>query len=330
MAYEILKNKLKAKPLRIIYIFYWFLLAYILAALIFWYIALNNQTKRIYAFRERAISANDTQRAQKVKEIEALRDRKTTQYAGEGVIFLLLIIAGAILIFKLIRRQLRLSQLQQNFMMAITHELKTPIAVTRLNLETIQMRKLDEDQKKQLISSTIQEVDRLNALCNNMLLTSQIDAGGYLITNEKFDLGIVVNDCVEDFINRFPSRNIEVDVGDENMITGDKLLVQLAINNLLDNALKYSGKDNVVLIKVFQNHRKIFLQVIDEGRGIDAGEKRKVFDKYFRGISTQEKGTGLGLYLTKEIVRQHRGSITVINNTPHGSVFEIQFKIPKS
>jgi signal transduction histidine kinase len=215
-------------------------------------------------------------------------------------------------------------------MMAITHELKTPIAVTRLNLETMQMRKLDDDQKNQLISSTIQEANRLNTLCNNMLLTSQIDAGGYMIANEKFDLGIVVNDCVEDFKNRFPSRNIEVDIKNENMISGDKLLLQLAINNLLDNALKYSGKDNVVLIKIFKPDRTIFLQVIDEGRGIDAGEKRKIFDKYFRGVNTQTKGTGLGLYLTKEIVRQHHGSITVINNIPHGSVFEIQFKIPKS
>lgn len=330
MAYEILKNKLKAKPLRIIFTFYWFLLAYILSALVFWYIALNNQTKEIYVFRMQTISANDIQHAQKVNKIEALRDRKTAQYAGEGAIFLLLILAGAIIIFSLTRKQLRLSQQQQNFMMAITHELKTPIAVTRLNLETMQMRKLDAGQKKQLISSTIQEANRLNTLCNNMLLTSQIDSGGYAITNEKFDLGILVNDCVEDFTNRFPSRNIEVNVEDENIITGDKLLLQLAINNLLDNALKYSGKDNVVLIKVFQNIRKIFLQVIDEGRGIDIREKGKIFDRYFRGVNTQTKGTGLGLYLTKEIVRQHHGSISVINNIPHGSVFEIQFKIPKS
>jgi signal transduction histidine kinase len=330
MAYEILKNKIKAKPHRIIYIFYWFLLAYILAALVFWYIALNNQTKKIYEFGRQTISPNDIQYAQKIKKIESLRDRKTTQYTGEGIIFLLLILAGAILIFRLIRKQLRLSHLQQNFMMAITHELKTPIAVTRLNLETMQMRKLDDDQKNQLISSTIQEANRLNTLCNNMLLTSQIDAGGYMIANEKFDLGIVVNDCVEDFKNRFPSRNIEVDIKNENMISGDRLLLQLAINNLLDNALKYSGKDNVVLIKIFKPDKAIFLQVIDEGRGIDAGEKRKIFDKYFRGVNTQTKGTGLGLYLTKEIVRQHHGSITVINNIPHGSVFEIQFKIPKS
>ncbi len=330
MAYQTFKNKLKAKPLRIIYIFYWSMLSYILAALIFWFLALNSQTKKIYDFRMQSVSANDPRRPEKEREIESLKDRKIAQYGAESATMLLLILAGAIFIFRLIRKQFRQSHQLQNFMIAITHELKTPIAVTRLNLETIQMRKLNENQKDQLIRSTIQEANRLNTLCDNMLLTSQIDSGGYTLTNERFDLGILVNDSVVDFTNRFPNRTIDVNVEDENIITSDKLLLQLVINNLLDNALKYSGKDNVVLIKVFQNNRKIFLQVIDEGQGIDAGEKGKIFDKYFRGANTQAKGTGLGLYLTKEIVKQHHGTIHVKNNYPRGSVFEIQFKTSKS
>ncbi|HEY5367397.1 MAG TPA: ATP-binding protein [Hanamia sp.] len=330
MAYQTFKNRLQAQPLRLIYIFYWVMLAYILAALMFWYLSLNNQTKKIYDFRMQSVSANDPQRAQKEREIESLKDRKIAQYAAESATILLLILAGATLVFRLIRRQLRQSQQLANFMMAITHELKTPIAVTRLNLETMQMRKLNEDQKNQLIRSTIQEANRLNTLCNNMLLTSQIDSGGYTLTSERFDLGILVNDSVEDFTTRFPTRTIDVNVEDENMITSDKLLLQLVINNLLDNALKYSAKDNVVLIKVFQNRGKIFLQVIDEGQGINAAEKGKIFDKYFRGANTRAKGTGLGLYLTKEIVKQHQGAIHVKDNYPRGSVFEIEFKSSKS
>jgi signal transduction histidine kinase len=330
MAYQTLKNKLKAKPLRLIYIFYWFLLAYILAALVFWYITLSTQNEKLYEFRLQTIGANDTQRTQKERKAEALKDRKTAQYTGEGVIFLLMILTGAIFIFRLIRKQLNQSQQQQNFMMAITHELKTPIAVTRLNLETMQIRKLDAVQQNKLIRNTIQEANRLNALCNNMLLVSQMDSGGYFVAKEKLNLGILVDDCVEDFINRFPSRIIEVDITDESLITGDPLLLQLAINNLLDNALKYSGKDNVVLIKVFQNDKKIFLQVLDEGKGIAADEKKKIFDKYFRGAHAQANGTGLGLYLTKEIVRQHHGCIAIKNNTPQGSIFEIRFKTSKA
>lgn len=329
MAYQTLKNKLKAKPLRLIFIFYWFLLAYILAALVFWYITLNRQNQEIYKFRLKAIGTEVSSNLQQREKIEAFKERKTDQYIGEGITFLLLIFAGAIIILRLVRWQLVQSQQQKNFMMAITHELKTPIAVTKLNLETMQIRKLEPDQKRKLIQNTIQETNRLDALCNNILLTSQIDSGGYTVNNEKFDLGILVNDCVEDFIKRFPSRKIEIDVKDEAIITGDKILLQLSINNLLDNALKYSGKDNVVLVKVFQNNKKIFLQVIDEGTGVALSEKEKIFDKYFRGRHTRAKGTGLGLYLTKEIVRQHHGSITMKNNIPYGAVFEIQFKTSK-
>jgi K+-sensing histidine kinase KdpD len=190
----------------------------------------------------------------------------------------------------------------------------------------MQLRKLEFGQQQKLIRSTIQEANRLNSLCNNMLLLSQINSGGYTLTNEKFDLATLANDCAEDFIVRFPQRKIEVEAADEIIITGDKLLLQLAINNLLDNAIKYSGKDDVVLIKVFQKDKKIRLRVYDQGYGVSDREKGKIFDKYFRGAQMQTKGTGLGLYLSKEIVKQHHGDINVTNNIPRGCIFEILFR----
>ena len=276
------------------------------------------------------IGANGAAHNKMEKKIEKERERKIFQYDSEGITFLLLLIAGAVLIFRLIRRQLLTSHQQQNFMMAITHELKTPIAVTKLNLETMQIRKLDSTQQKKLIQSTIEEANRLNSMCNNMLLMSQIDAGGYTLARERFDLDTLASACAEDFITRFPDRKIESEVKDEIMITGDKLLLQLAINNLLDNAIKYSGKDDVVLIKVFQKHRRLILQVIDEGKGISVRERERIFEKYFRGAQTQTKGTGLGLYLTREIAKQHHGNVSVTNNVPRGCIFEIKFRISKT
>jgi len=330
MSYPILKNKFKVKSLRNIYIFYWFLLAYILAAFTFWFVTLNKQNTQLYFYETRTIDATGVQNVKIEKRIEREKERKTIQYYSEGITFLLLILAGAILIFRLVRKQLTQSLQQQNFMMALTHELKTPIAVTKLNLETMQMRRLNSVQLNKLIQNTIEEADRLNALCNNMLLVNQIDFGGYKLTNEKFDFATFANDCAEDLMSRFPERKIEADLKDGIIITGDKLLLQLAINNLLDNAIKYSGKDDVVLIKVFQNNRKIILQVIDEGRGITIQEKGRIFEKYFRGAQMQTKGTGLGLYLTKEIVKQHHGEISMRNNIPRGCIFEMRFKIPKN
>lgn len=330
MAYQGLKNNLKKKPLRIIYLLYWFLLAYILAALIFWYLALNQQNREITFFKLNLIEAGDPQYAQKITEIENEKNRKTTQYAGEGITFFLLIVAGAVFVFKIISKQLLQSRQQQNFMMAITHELKTPIAVTKLNLETMQLRKLESSQQQKLISSTIQEANRLNALCNNMLLLNQIDTGGYQLNFEQIDLSAVAKESAAGFSSRYASRKIEEHLEDETMIMGDKVLLQLAINNLLDNAIKYSGKGDVVLIRVFHKNKKIFLRVEDEGRGVKEEEKVKIFEKYYRGAMMQTKGTGLGLYLTKEIVKQHHGTIAILDNTPKGAIFEMQFKMPKN
>lgn len=322
-----LKNKIKARPLRLIFIFYWFLLAYILAALIFWYVDLNKQNKELTQLRLNDVSANDVQ---KINHINEARDRKTTQYTGEGFTFLLMILAGAVYVFRIIRKQLVQSEQQKNLMMAITHELKTPIAVTRLNLETIQMRKLDAAQQQKLIRNTIQETNRLNTLCNNMLFMSQLDYGSSTLTTEKIDLSELAQDCASDFISRFPDRKIEYDIRDEIIITGDKLLLQLAINNLLDNAIKYSGKEDVVLIKLYKENKKIKLQVADEGMGIKPSEKEKIFQKYYRGAGRQAKGTGLGLYLTREIVKQHHGIISIKNNELRGSTFEIQMRSSKN
>ncbi|MDQ2719043.1 MAG: ATP-binding protein [Bacteroidota bacterium] len=323
-------KKIKIRPLRAIYIFYWFLLAYILAALVFWFIMLNRQNIELSHYKLDMIDVNDSSHTQKVKKLKLERDRKTAQYLGEGITSLLFIVAGAIFVFRFVKKQFVQSHQQQNFMMAITHELKTPIAVTKLNLETMQKRKLEEEQQQKLIRSTIQEANRLNALCNNMLLLSQIDAGGYTLTSEKFDLGTLANDCAEDFMIRFPYKKIETYFDGELIITGDKVLLQLAVNNLLDNAIKYSGKNDVVLLKVYRENKLIKLQVIDEGQGIASAEKSKIFEKYFRGAQRQMKGTGLGLYLTKEIVKQHHGDISMTNNIPRGCIFEIRLKISKN
>jgi signal transduction histidine kinase len=330
MAYsKALKNRFKIKRHQTIYILYWFLLSYILAALVFWFIALNRQNLQLSQYRLDMIDVDDVSHQQKQHQIANAKNRKTTQYIGEGVTFLLLISAGAIFVFRAINRQFKQSQQQENFMMAITHELKTPIAVTKLNLETLQKRALNDEQRQKLINTTIQETNRLNAMCNNMLLTSQIEAGGYKIMKERIDFAQILKECAPDFIIRFPDRKIETQLPEEAYINGDLLLLQLAVNNLLDNAIKYSGKEDIVLLKMFQTSKGIHLQVIDEGPGIPYGEKEKIFEKYYRGSRGQTKGTGLGLYLTKKIVQAHNGDIKISDNPSRGSIFEIILKEQK-
>jgi two-component system sensor histidine kinase CiaH len=321
-------SSFKTKRLRLIFAVYWVLLIYIVSALMYWFIALNRQNHQMIQFETGQLKKDSPGYYDAVQELNAAEERKTIQYIGEGSIFLLLILASAVFIYRAVRQQLISTQQQQNFMMAITHELKTPIAVTKLNLETLQRRKLDDSQRQKLLQNTIQETNRLNALCNNMLLASQIEAGGYSITKEDINLTELVNECVQDCIIRFPQRQINATIGENIFITGDRLLLQMGVNNLIDNAIKYSPKETPVHILLKEQNKEISFSVKDEGKGIDDHEKKKVFDKYYRtgNLATKgAKGTGLGLYLTKKIAQQHDAIVLLTDNAPSGCNFTILF-----
>jgi len=316
----------KTKKIRFIFFIYWFLLAYIIAALIWWFISLNRQNEQMTTFELRQLNTADTQYSVQLDKIQEMQKRKTAQYIGEGVTFFLLIVAGAVFVFRAVRRQLKSGIEQQNFMMALTHELKTPIAVTKLNLETLQKRKLEESQQQRLIQTTLQEANRLNSLCNNMLLSSQIESSGFRISSEEINLSELAATCVQDFIIRYPQRTFITAVQKEIFTDGDQLLLQVAVNNLVENAVKYARKETPITIVLTEEKNNVILQVKDEGKGIADDEKKKVFNKFYRvgnAATKGARGTGLGLYLTERILRQHNANIAVTNNFPVGSIFTI-------
>lgn len=307
---------------------YWVLLLYMIAALVWWFVALNNQNADMAAFRLADINKDDPQYISKVEKINEAKKRKTAQYIGEGSTFLALILLGAVFVYRATRKQIKLSTQQQNFMMAVTHELKTPIAIAQLNLETLQKRKLEEDKQQRLISNTLQEANRLNSLCNNILLAAQLDGGAYKSTKQEINFSDLVEGCIDSFTNRFPHKNIQASVNESIYITGEQLLLQMLVNNLIENAIKYAPKTSAIHIQLEQQQKKVILQVMDEGTGISQEEKKKIFEKFYRSGNENTrlaKGTGLGLYLCKKIANDHNGYITVTDNTPQGSIFVVTF-----
>ncbi len=319
----------KSKKIKLIFIFYWFLLAYIISALVWWYIALSKQNNQMTAYKMHILQASMQSDSKAYQSILLDQKRKTHQYIGEGAIFLLLIVAGAGFVYAAIRKQFAISQQQQNFMMAITHELKTPIAVTKLNLETLQKRKLDEQQQISLLNNTLQETNRMNTLCDNLLLSSKIDAGGYQITKEKIALAEWILKMIDDCRIRYPFKTFQLHITADVAIEGDPFLLQMAVNNLIDNAIKYAPKDTPIDIRVDQKAQQVAISVIDQGIGIPDQEKQNIFKKFYR-IGTEatkaSKGTGLGLYLVDKIISAHGAAVSVVKNEPKGSVFVIEFK----
>ena len=321
-------NRIKNPKLAFVTLVYWVLLTYMIAALAWWYIALEKQNTAITNIRVNELIKDDPKYYQKILTIEEARKRKTAQYVGEGVTFLALIIIGAVFVFRATRRQLKLSQQQQNFMMAVTHELKTPIAITQLNLETLQKRKLEEDKQQKLISNTLQEARRLNSLCNNILFTSQLESGGYQLTSQEVDFTELTETTIDEYKNRFPDRILEDEIEQDLHINGDTFLLLMLLNNLLDNALKYTSKESAISVLLFQKNRQIILQIKDNGAGVPDSEKKLVFSKFYRSgneNTRKAQGTGLGLYLCKKIALAHNANISVTDNHPQGSIFAVAF-----
>jgi two-component system, OmpR family, sensor histidine kinase CiaH len=315
-------------------IIYWMLLLYIIAALVWWFVSLEQQSKQITSLRYQALLAQkgSVPAADLEEDLLTLQNdskRNTAKYIAEGVTFLILILIGAVFIYRSVRRQFNLQLQQQNFMMAITHELKTPISVARLNLETLQKHNLDPEKQHKLIRNALDETSRLNNLTNNILIASQLEVGRYNSSKDELDLSDLLKDCIQDFRNRFPERRFEDIIEPDADIKGDPLLLQILINNLLENAIKYSPKETIVTAILMNKRSTIELQVRDEGPGIPEEEKKKIFTKFYRvgNESTRKKqGTGLGLYLCRIIARDHNADISVTNNEAGGSNFTVIFK----
>ncbi|HKC34502.1 MAG TPA: ATP-binding protein [Chitinophagaceae bacterium] len=323
------------KRFRFITVVYWLLLLYIVAALIWWFVSLERQNKyltdlRLTELNSKKAVLEPAKFTEQYLKIENDSNRNTKKYIAEGVTFLILILIGAFFVYRSVRKQFRVQYQQQNFMMAITHELKTPISVAMLNLETLQKYQLDAEKQKKLIRMTLQETARLDTLINNILVSSQLEGGGYVFSKEELDFSSLFKDCVREAKNRYPERSFIDDIKPEIEIAGDPLLLQLLISNLIENAVKYSSKEKPIICKLHKYGNDVIMNIIDEGIGVADAEKTKIFEKFYRtgNESTRKtQGTGLGLYLCSKIAGDHNADISVTNNIPSGSNFAIHFHL---
>jgi two-component system sensor histidine kinase CiaH len=323
------------KRFTFITIIYWLLLLYIVVALVWWFVSLENQNQDLTNLR---IAELNSQKATlDPKKFEELRykiddDSKTNtgKYVAEGVTFLILILIGAFFVYRAVRRQFRMQAQQQNFMMAITHELKTPISVAVLNLETLQKYQLDPEKQKKLIRMTLQETARLDTLINNILVSSQLEGGGYVFSKEELDFSSLFKDCIRESKTRYPERTFIENIEPEIEIAGDPLLLQLLISNVIENAVKYSPREKPIICNLRKSGKDVILNIIDEGTGVPDSERSKIFEKFYRtgNESTRKtQGTGLGLYLCSKIAGDHNADISVTNNIPSGANFAIHFHL---
>ncbi len=314
-----------------IYIFY-LLVVYILLQFSWWSYLLLELNTEVYDHKIENVRLRDLAPEQKIQEENILNNKMHERWwmvIGEGFVFLVLLMLGSIQTLRSFWKEMILARQQKNFLLSVTHEFKSPLASIKLYLQTILKHDLDKSKTESFINSAISDTDRLNNLVENALLANVIDHKGYSFHKEEVNLSALVRLTVQR-VQSVPGlkNRIESNLQEGIFMDADKVAFSLMLNNLLENASKYSPEKSPVKINLQKTNREITLTIADEGNGIPDHEKRKVFQKFYR-IGKEEtrntKGTGLGLFIVKYIVEHHRGKISVLDNSPCGSVFEISF-----
>lgn len=260
-----------------------------------------------------------------------LQHNKLGMILSEGSMFVIVLSFGAYYMHRSINRERKLQEQKKNFLLSVTHELKSPLASIKLLLQTIQKRDLTKAQIQDFIGKSLLDIERLDDMVENMLLASKIENRSYSFPKANFSLSVLVDSIVNRLQLTKCDGNMKIinaEIEPKIEFTGDKFALTSVVTNLVENAIKYSGPCEPVDVKLFQKEGKIYLHVADHGIGISDAEKSRIFDKFYRVGSEDTrntKGTGLGLYIVKQVLDKHEASIRVKDNRPVGSIFEVVF-----
>ena len=255
--------------------------------------------------------------------------KKVWMVAGEGVVFFVLLAIGFRYIKRTVSSELAQARREKNFLLAVTHELKTPIAAVKLFLETMQSRAIDEEKKKLMTAQALQETKRLQSLTENILLATRMDQRQTTADLVILNFTELAQREVERFQRLYPTR-LEAEIADGILVLGDDQMLSALIVNLLDNAFKYGGTESPVKLKLQRTENKMLLTVADAGKGISAAERKNIFRMFYRSGNEETRsssGTGLGLFIVAAVSKLHKAEIEVSDNQPRGTIFAIKMNV---
>jgi len=245
---------------------------------------------------------------------------------GEASVFILSLVIGIYLINRGYNKEIEIANQRRNFLLSITHELKSPIASILLVLETFLKRDLKKEQTKQLTEGALQETERLNKMVNNLLLAARVETA-YQLHKEEINLKEIIPIWQEQIQIKSPEINFLFSFDEEDyMLKADKVGLNSIGLNLLENAIKYSPKPAEIKVTLKKQKQGVLMEFADKGFGIPDKEKKMIFNRFYR-IGSEDtrktKGTGLGLYIVAQMTRAHEGKITVKDNLGGGTIFEV-------
>lgn len=265
-----------------------------------------------------------------IEEVYDRYQRRRNLFIIAGGLMSALVMAAFIWLLLRFHAIMNFNQQQNNFLLAVTHELKTPVAAVKLAMQTLTRPGLAAERIAELKAVAENNANRLDELMNNVIVASRIEGRVYQFEREPVNLGLLLERARSQAIIPGFSGEIVLDMDQDLYVNGDEASLNLAFSNLLSNAIKYSGGIHAK-VHIFGNHVRggVEIRVADQGPGIPKSEKTKIFQKFYRVGDERirnSKGTGLGLYLVRKILTWHKAKIRVEDNKPGGAVFRVLFR----
>jgi signal transduction histidine kinase len=256
--------------------------------------------------------------------------RQVTVFMAALAVLLLVIVAGIVATYRLVRRETEMAQLKSDFVANVSHDLKTPLSVIRMFGETLEMGRVREEASRQEYYRVItRESERLSRLIDNVLDFSRIEGGRRTYERVPTAVEPLVRDVLETFAHPLAQQGFKVDVdvaADLPEVALDPDAVGQALANLVDNALKYSADRKLLSVRAHRAGAHVAIAVRDEGIGIPPAEQGRIFDKFYRvGRSETQgrRGSGVGLALVRHVAEAHGGRVTVESRPGEGSCFTL-------
>lgn len=253
---------------------------------------------------------------------------RTAMVLGEAGVFLLLLLAVVWLTYRAVRRDLRLAETQRNFLLAVTHELRTPIAAIKLQLQTLERPDLAPQHRLALQETAAEEADRLTLLTDRVLQAAMGDESLTLI-REPLEVVGLAQGVIERAQASFAKHHLLQLNGPPRLETwADGHAIRSILENLVENAAKYAPPSSVIEVRVESGEHGWRMTVSDQGPGIAHEEKKRIFERFYRvgrEETREQRGTGLGLYIVKRLVARCGGTIEVRDRVPHGAIFTAAF-----
>lgn len=309
-----------------------FLIGYMLLAFCWWAVLLwrNNDRQfelQVEILRYKHPEITQIEVSEEYKTLLAKHNRYGMMVAAEGLFFSGCLLAGFMVVRRSVKKEVHMTRQRRNFLLSITHELKSPIASIRLVLETLAKRDLNREQTLKMTAGALKDATRLQNLVQDLLLAARLE-DSWRPLPEPLHLNVLVDECADALKLRFPQANIQNNVtSDLPLLKADKQGITSVLVNLLENALKYSPEGALVTVSAMPAANKLAIEIADRGQGIPIDERASVFTKFYRlgnEETRQTTGTGLGLYIVQQVIQAHGGLIRIADNPGGGTIFHIE------